>query len=167
VYNVTYLNLNDVIIMCESQDGRALFGYLRLRLNNYGVHDIVFPEINDYAIIEELHVYSTEGMLVKVGQQKAGASQHRGVGKRLVKEAEYLAHSEGYKGLLVISGFGVRGYYKKLGYKFDKGEGQFMRKSFLVTMDEIVGVILTIVTIIIYLTSNPEIINQVNLSSLI
>ena len=168
VYNVTYLNLNDIIIMCESPDGRALFGYLRLRSNNYGLHhNIVFPEINNHAIIEELHVYSTEGMLVKVGEQKAGSSQHCGVGKHLVKEAECLAHAEGYNGILVISGFGVRGYYKKLGYNLDKGEGQFMIKTFWVTMDDIIGVILFIVFAITIITSNPEIINQLNLSSLI
>jgi len=46
----------------------------------------------------------------------------------LIKEAEKLAINFGYKKLAVISGVGVRGYYKKLGYRL---EGAYMCKNLL------------------------------------
>jgi elongator complex protein 3 len=43
-------------------------------------------------------------------------SQHRGLGKWLMSEAEKLAKKEKAKKIYVISGVGVRQYYKKLDY---------------------------------------------------
>ena len=43
--------------------------------------------------------------------------QHSGLGKKLVAEAEKIAKKNKAKELAVISGVGVRGYYRKLGYK--------------------------------------------------
>ncbi len=40
-----------------------------------------------------------------------------GMGKSLVGEAEKIARKAGFKKMAVISGVGVRGYYKKLGYR--------------------------------------------------
>lgn len=131
VYNITSTSINDYIIMAESQDGRALFGFLRLRFNHMeGRSHIVFDELYDMAIIEELHVYSTEGMLVRVGDKKEGSSQHRGVGKRLIEEAERIAYQKSMRGMVAISGFGVRGYYKKFNYNLHPGKGQYMHKDF-------------------------------------
>ena len=130
-YYVSQTTPNDYIITLESEDRRALFGFLRLRLN-YAEHarSVVFPELMCGAIIEELHVYSTGGMLVKVGDKKEGASQHCGVGKNLVKMAEWLAWWNGYEKISVISGEGVRRYYISLGYEYAKGDGRFMVKEF-------------------------------------
>ncbi|MBH41499.1 MAG: hypothetical protein CL685_02195 [Candidatus Magasanikbacteria bacterium] len=72
------------------------------------------PEIKNCAFIRELHVY---GQLVKIGEQKEKASQHKGLGKKLMKAAEDIIQKEGIKKSAVISGVGVRGYYKKLGYR--------------------------------------------------
>jgi elongator complex protein 3 len=69
-------------------------------------------------------------MLVKVGDKKEGASQHCGVGKNLVKMAEWLAWWNGYEKISVISGEGVRRYYISLGYEYAKGDGRFMVKEF-------------------------------------
>ena len=80
-------------------------------------------------------MYSTEGMLVPVGKRKEGASQHCGVGTTLVKKSEYLSRLYGFEGVAVISGPGVRGYYKKLGYSLNEESGKFMTKSFFVTFD--------------------------------
>ena len=46
--------------------------------------------------------------------------QHQGLGKRLIKQAEDIARLAGYKKLAMISGVGVRGYYRRLGYKLNK-----------------------------------------------
>jgi ELP3 family radical SAM enzyme/protein acetyltransferase len=136
-YYVTKTTQNDYLISLESVDRRALFGFLRLRLNTPGDDAIVFPELYRTAIIEELHVYSKSGMLVPVGQKKEGASQHCGVGKTLIKKAEWQAWLKGYHYIAVISGEGVREYYKNQGYEYDhNGAGRFMIKEFKIPLDE-------------------------------
>jgi len=77
-----------------------LFGLLRLRI------------VNKKAIIREIHVY---GQALKLGE-KGKISQHKGLGKWLMNEAEKIVKKEKIKELAVISGIGVREYYKKLGY---------------------------------------------------
>mgnify|MGYP001596981205 CR=1 FL=1 len=44
-----------------------------------------------------------------------------------MREAENIVRKEGIKKLKVISGVGVRQYYKKLGYKL---ENEYMTKEF-------------------------------------
>jgi elongator complex protein 3 len=69
------------------------------------------------AIIRELHTY---GQLEKI-KRKGDQGQHRGLGIRLMQEAERIAHNTGYKKMAVIAGVGVREYYKnKLGYTLDR-----------------------------------------------
>ncbi len=93
----------------------VLFGLLRLR---------IFNEKGKKAIIRELHVY---GQSLKLGEEgKMG--QHTGLGKWLMNEAEKIAKKEKCKEIKVISGVGVREYYKKLGYNLDKEMGEYMRK---------------------------------------
>ena len=82
----------------------VLFGLLRLRLSKTG------------AMVREIHVY---GQALNLGQE-AQKSQHRGMGKQLLREAEKIAKKKGFKKLKVISGVGVREYYKNLGYSLDK-----------------------------------------------
>ncbi len=50
-----------------------------------------------------------------------GEVQHKGFGKWLMSEAEEIVREKKIKKLSVISGVGVREYYRKLGYKLDKG----------------------------------------------
>ncbi len=91
-----------------------LFGLLRLRISNKA------------AIIRELHVY---GQSLKLGEGgKEIGQQHTGLGKWLMNEAEKLAKKEKCKEIKVISGVGVREYYKKLDYLLEEGKGEYMRK---------------------------------------
>ena len=76
------------------------------------------------ALIRELHVY---GIVKKFGEA-GNQSQHVGFGKRLMAEAEKIAKEKGYKKMAVISGVGVREYYKKLGYHL---EGTYMIKDLI------------------------------------
>ena len=93
---------------------KYLIGFLRLRLPDSGVSgDTVLPCIRGCALIRELHVYSN---LNDVGNTIEGSLQHRGFGKQLVAKAEEIAKERGYRKIAIISGTGVRGYYKKLGY---------------------------------------------------
>ena len=84
-------------------DDDILFGLLRLRI------------VNEKAIIRELHVY---GQSLKLGEE-GKISQHIGLGKWLMNEAEKIAEENKCKKILVISGIGVREYYKKLGYNLE------------------------------------------------
>ena len=84
-----------------------LFGLLRLRLEK----NKKIP-----AMIRELHVY---GPALEIGTQDKEKFQHKGLGKELMSQAEKLASSSHFRSIRVISGVGVREYYKKLGYELD------------------------------------------------
>ena len=45
--------------------------------------------------------------------------QHRGLGKELLKKAEEICKIEDYNKIVIISGVGVRDYFKKNGYKLE------------------------------------------------
>ncbi len=90
----------------------VLFGLLRLRIKN------------KKAMIRELHVY---GQSLVLGE-KGKISQHKGLGKMLMKEAEKIAKKVGCKDIKVISGVGVREYYRNLGYSLDESWGEYMVK---------------------------------------
>jgi len=65
------------------------------------------------AIIRELHVY---GQSLKLGEKSDKASQHQGLGKWLMEEAEKISNKKKVSIIKIISGVGVRKYYEKLGY---------------------------------------------------
>ncbi|MDP2628914.1 MAG: tRNA uridine(34) 5-carboxymethylaminomethyl modification radical SAM/GNAT enzyme Elp3 [Nanoarchaeota archaeon] len=73
------------------------------------------PILKKKAIIRELHVY---GQTLNLGE-KGEISQHRGIGKWLMNESEKIVKENKIKKVAVISGIGVREYYKKLGYEID------------------------------------------------
>jgi len=98
----------EYFISADSPDKKTLYGFCRLRLDPSSP---IAP-----ALIRELHVY---GELVPVGRVKK--VQHSGLGKRLLAEAERIAKANKLPNISVISGVGVRGYYKKLGYKLHQG----------------------------------------------
>ncbi len=94
-----------------------LFGLLRLRLTK----EQFLPELKNSALIRELHVY---GKAEKIGKKGRKGIQHKGLGKRLMKEAEKIVEKEAekynIKKIAVISGIGVREYYRKLNYRLGK-----------------------------------------------
>ncbi|MBU2219672.1 tRNA uridine(34) 5-carboxymethylaminomethyl modification radical SAM/GNAT enzyme Elp3, partial [Patescibacteria group bacterium] len=98
----------------ESKDGKVLYGFCRLRLGSRNSQLATRNSIKNAALIRELHVY---GELVSVGGDKK--VQHAGLGKMLMQEAEKIARDNGNKKMAVIAGVGVRGYYRKLGYRLD------------------------------------------------
>lgn len=96
-----------------------LLGFVRVRTVSEPRRD-EFTE--NSSIVRELHVY---GEAQSIGDEE-GNSQHRGYGKRLMREAERVAKEAGSEKLLVISGIGVREYYRHLGYERD---GPYMSKE--------------------------------------
>jgi len=95
-----------------------LFGLLRLRIFKQGKEKKAF--------VRELHIY---GKSTAIGKKPKGrlcegnlgvlAIQHRGLGKKLMKKAEEICKKEEIKKILVISGVGVRNYFRKLNYKLE------------------------------------------------
>ena len=105
----------EYFISIESND--SLLGFLRLRFPASSLRKEI---TKNSAIVRELHVY---GDLIRIG--KEGKIQHKGYGKRLLEKAEKLCIENGRKKVLIISGVGVRNYYRKQGYK---KEGPYMVK---------------------------------------
>jgi len=104
----------EIFIECVNKDD-LLFGLLRLRLEK---------KKKVPSLVRELHVY---GPALNLGEEGV-ISQHRGIGKQLMAEAEKIAKEAGYKQIRVISGVGVREYYKSLGYELDEN-GVYMIKG--------------------------------------
>ncbi|PIS41447.1 MAG: tRNA uridine(34) 5-carboxymethylaminomethyl modification radical SAM/GNAT enzyme Elp3 [Candidatus Kerfeldbacteria bacterium CG08_land_8_20_14_0_20_42_7] len=102
----------EIFISFENPDRSTIYAFVRLFLPKKN------PSVlgTDTAHVRELHTY---GKLIPVGA-KNSAVQHIGFGKRLMKRAEETAKKAGFTKLAVISGIGVREYYKKLGYSLDQ-----------------------------------------------
>lgn len=109
------------IFLSFEDEKEVLIGYLRLRKPSQYAHR---KEIDDKTmIIRELHVY---GLEVPVEMWDELALQHKGFGTMLLNEAEKVAREEfDAKKILVLSGIGVREYYRKRGYA---KEGPYMSK---------------------------------------
>ncbi|WP_330632508.1 tRNA uridine(34) 5-carboxymethylaminomethyl modification radical SAM/GNAT enzyme Elp3 [Halocatena halophila] len=100
-------------ISYEDPDKDLLVGFCRLRFPGA----ITRAELEGAAIVRELHVYGSQ---VGLGQDETDGFQHKGYGTKLLEHAERLARDAGYEKLSVISGIGVRQYYReKLGYYQD------------------------------------------------
>ncbi len=84
----------------------------------------IIPILQNSAVIREVHTY---GQLVSINSKNKKSPQHTGLGKKLILEAEKIAREEfNLKKIAVISGVGVRDYYRKLGYRLKEG---YMVKS--------------------------------------
>ena len=102
----------EYFISYVSEDEKILYGFCRLRIPDKNT--IQLNEIKDHSLVRELHVYST---LTPVNDKKCTTKvQHQGIGKRLMKKAEQLSFQNNHNKIAVISGVGVRNYYRKLGY---------------------------------------------------
>ncbi len=93
----------EIFLSFGDKNRTKLYSLIRLRITSQSV-----------AIIREVHTY---GPLVPISEIKI-APQHRGLGKKLIKEAEKITKREfGLNKIAVISGIGVRDYFSKLKYK--------------------------------------------------
>lgn len=91
--------------------GDALIGFSRLRTGGLRCRD----ELEEAALLRELHVY---GSIVPLGVSPEPAQrQHRKYGRDLLTQAEEIAAGEGYQRIAVMSGIGVRPYYRRHGYE--------------------------------------------------
>ncbi len=113
---------------------KNLYALLRLRINVFlpknlpasnkeaTVQTIDCELLKTPAIIREVHTY---GKLTAVGKKSKNSPQHIGLGRQLLQEAEKIAKEEltkleipkSQQKIAVISGIGVRDYYRKNGYR--------------------------------------------------
>lgn len=119
------------VITYNSAGGREFFiekideqkkclGFIRLRLPSHlfdKKRKPLFSALKDSAIIRELHVY---GKAMEIGENSQQATQHKGIGEELLSLAEETAKKEGVNKIAIISGVGVRNYYRKFGYKLEE-----------------------------------------------
>lgn len=115
----------EFFISFDDEKNDLILGFARLRF----VSEALRPEIStNSALLRELHVYGVTVPLENDESEEVAESavQHKGFGKKLVAEAERIASSAGKDKMVVISGVGVREYYRKLGYV---REGPYMVKN--------------------------------------
>ncbi len=125
--NITFRTTSgtEMFLSFEHKNERKLASFTRLRLPDELGKNAPLPALVGAALIRELHTY---GRHTKVGGSGT-QSQHVGFGRRLLAEAERIAKEKGYSKLAVISGIGVREYYRMLGYTL---EGTYMVKQLTV-----------------------------------
>lgn len=99
-----------------------LTGYLRLSLPDQKAPALNLPDLEDAALVREVHVY---GQSLELGTERAGAAQHIGLGSNLLKKAEKIARKRGFKRMAVIAAVGTRRYYEGRGY--ERGELYMVR----------------------------------------
>jgi len=105
----------EIFLQYVSANKKKLFALLRLRIPSENNTQHFIPALRNSALIREVHTY---GKLAQINQHDKNSPQHIGLGKRLMQEAERITKKEyGLKKIVVISGVGVRNYYRKLGYK--------------------------------------------------
>jgi elongator complex protein 3 len=118
----------EIFLQYVSENKKKLFALLRLRIP--AVHDVethcnaslrcntiykLLPALKNAALVREVHTY---GKMTQIDKSAKDSPQHIGLGKKLILEAEKIAREEfGLQKIAIISGVGVRDYYRKLGYK--------------------------------------------------
>lgn len=130
-------NIEKKIVEYDASDGKEFFlsyndvskdklcSLLRLRFHSYGLQGKkhYISELEGAALVREIHTY---GAQISIGENKKNASQHIGLGRKLLEEAEKLSKRGGYRKIAVIAGVGTRNYYRKWGYEL---EGTYMTKK--------------------------------------
>ncbi len=113
----------EIFLSFENKDRTKLYSFLRLRIPSFIFKPAEvrplrnLPVLKNAAIIRELHTYGPLLSLSRGGPSSTESPQHKGLGKKLVKEAERITKGEfNLKKITVISGVGARDYYRKLGY---------------------------------------------------
>jgi len=101
----------EIFLSFENKNRTKLYSLLRLRMSGVGPRYM--------AIIREVHTY---GQLRPISGElfSAASPQHKGLGKKLIREAERIVKKESAsRWIAVISGIGARDYWRRLGYKLE------------------------------------------------
>jgi elongator complex protein 3 (tRNA carboxymethyluridine synthase) len=96
----------EVFLSIEDPGLDVLVAYVRLRIDG------------PVGTVRELKVF---GRTVPIHDPAGDRWQHRGLGRRLMGEAEGIARREfGARRMRITAGVGVRGYYRSLGYSLER-----------------------------------------------
>jgi len=109
----------EIFLSVEDEKSDSLFGFLRLRIPSGREHRKEIKDKNA-SLVRELHVF---GYVVPIGEDPIPSQQiqHRGIGTRLLMEAEKISREEFDRNKqIVISATGTKQYYRKRGY-YDDG----------------------------------------------
>jgi len=87
-----------------------LIAFLRLRIPS----QTFMRDLQGASVIRELHTY---GVQIPIDQKGTTGVQHKGYGKKLLERAGEITLACGLSKMAVISGIGVREYYKKQEFK--------------------------------------------------
>ncbi len=104
----------------EDKQADKLIAFLRLRIP----HDPFIEDLKNASIIRELHTY---GVQIPINKKTEQGVQHKGYGKKLIERAGEITKSNNLNKMAVISGVGVREYYRKQGFKMAE---TYMIKTF-------------------------------------
>ncbi|MFQ6010501.1 MAG: tRNA uridine(34) 5-carboxymethylaminomethyl modification radical SAM/GNAT enzyme Elp3, partial [Candidatus Aenigmatarchaeota archaeon] len=111
-------NGKEIFLSFEDREKDIIVSLLRLRLP----YKPFRKELEGAAFIREIHTF---GPQTRIGEE-GGFWQHRGLGRKLMEEAERIAREQGFRKMAVIAGVGVREYFYKLGYRPD---GPYVSKA--------------------------------------
>lgn len=116
IYNTTVST--EYFISYKTKKDDLLCAFLRLSVpKTEYLRNNFIEELNGSSIVREIHVYGT---IVGLKQKGHGESQHLGLGRMLIKEAEKVTKANNISKISVISAIGTRKYYKS--NAFAKGE---------------------------------------------
>lgn len=123
IIDISDLQRDDLVYICghfeehfisyNTPDDR-IAGFLRLSLPSANSPESGLPDLDQAAIIREIHVY---GQSLEVGDKQVGTAQHTGLGTSLLEEAETISRKMGYGRLAVIAAVGTRQYYLERGFQ--------------------------------------------------
>jgi elongator complex protein 3 len=105
----------EIFLQYVTPNKKKLFALLRMRIPDNHNRGHFIQALRNAAIIREVHTY---GKLTGISHKDKTSPQHIGLGKKLMQVAEKIAKREfELDKIVVISGVGVREYYRNLGYK--------------------------------------------------
>ena len=116
----------EIFLSFENKNRSKLYSLLKLRIPSFYFQKTkhFIKALQDSSIVRELHTY---GQLTPISK-KGHFSQHKGLGKKLIKEAEKITRKEfNLKKIAIISGIGVREYYRKRDYELKEN---YMLKNY-------------------------------------
>ena len=99
----------------------TLIGFIRLCIKKTEV--LTLPVLHNASIVRELHVY---GQMNPTYIKQSSNTQHKGIGTQLLKLAENKTREHNLEKIAIISGVGVRNFYRKNGYTL---QDNYMVKS--------------------------------------
>ncbi len=107
-------NGKEIFLSFENKERTKLYALLRLRI----IKESTFSFLKNKGMIREIRTY---GKHLAIKEKNEKSPQHRGLGKKLIKEAEKITKKEfNLNQVAVISGVGVRDYWRSVGYRLEK-----------------------------------------------